>query len=83
MIVRSHILALAIIAYSCALTLSFALVVIACCYMLVLSIIIYNHTIVVAFSVCCHMITCSCGLVMIICSYVIGSDSLCSPLCDE
>ena len=61
---------------------SYVLVAIACCYALVLSIIICSHAIVVAFSVCCRVIAYSRGLVIIICSCVIGSDSSYGPSCN-
>ena len=59
-------------------TCSHALVAITYHYTLVLSIIICSHTIAVTFSVCCHVIVCSCGLVMIICSCMIRSNPSCN-----
>ena len=78
-------------ACSCALMLSFTLVVMACsyvlvaitcCYALVLSIIICSHTIAVAFSIYCHVIAYNRGLVMTIFSCIIRSDSSYSPSCN-
>jgi hypothetical protein len=92
-IAHSSMLVLAVIACSCALTLvllsaliviacSYTLVMIACRYVLVVYIIIYSHAITITFSVCCRAIAYSCGLIMIICGCMIGSDFSCSSSCD-